>query len=205
MKTLRFCFALLLVAAMFAPSESSAQTVIGAKAGIASSNVSISGEGASLSFDSRTAFIGGAFASIGVGEMWFIQPEVLYSGKGTSVESETLSLDYLEVPVLFGAAFPLSNSSLKPMVFAGPSVGFNLSCDAEGEDCGDFINSIDFGLVFGAGLQYALESITLFFDARYDLGLTDFSDGLFDEFESSFSAKNRAWQFMAGVGFPVGG
>lgn len=200
MKTLRFCFALLLVAAMFTPSESSAQTVIGAKAGIASSEVSFSSEGISVSADSRTGFVGGVFANLGLGEMWFIQPEVLYAAKGASFEGETLAVDYLEVPVLFGAAFPISNSAFKPMLFAGPSVAFKLSCDDSGFDCSDDVKAVDFGLVFGGGIQYALESLTLFFDARYDLGLTDVND---DETEL-IEAKNRSWQFMAGLGFPLG-
>jgi hypothetical protein len=106
--------------------------------------------------------------------------------------------------VLFGAAFPLSNSALKPMVFAGPALGINLSCDDDGFDCGDEIKSTDFSLVFGGRIEYALSSITLYLDGRYNLGLTDVVDveetELFD-----LSAKNRTWQFMAGVGFPVGG
>ncbi len=202
MKTLRFCFALLLVAAMFTPTESSAQTVIGAKAGLSIANVSFSSGGINVSPDSRTSFVGGVFANIGLGETWFVQPEVLYSAKGAEFEGSTLAIDYLEVPVLFGAAFPMSNSALKPMVFAGPSIGFQLSCDDDGFDCSDELESIDFGLVFGAGIQYALSSVTLFLDGRYDLGLTNAAKG---EIEAEdISAKNRAWQFMAGVGFPVG-
>ena len=203
MKMLRFSIALLLVAALFTPTETSAQTVIGAKAGLSFSNVSLSGEGASVSFDSRTGFVGGAFAQFGLGSPWFIQPELLYSSKGFKVDSETLSLSYFEIPVLFGAAFPLSNSDLKPMVFAGPSVAFKLSCDAEGFDCGDSIKSFDFALVFGAGIQYSLESISLFLDGRYGLGLADVGDDA-DLSYFDVAAKNRTWQFMAGVGFPIG-
>lgn len=203
MKTLRFCFALLLVAAMFAPPETSAQTIIGAKAGINIANVTFSGEGVSASADSRTGFVGGAFAQFGIGSPFFIQPEVLYSSKGTKEGDETLAANYLEVPLLIGAAFPISNSDLKPMVFAGPSVGFALSCDEDGYDCKDDIKSVDFGLVFGGGLQYALSSVVLFIDGRYNLGLSNVAET--DDEEFDFSAKNRTWQVMAGVGFPVGG
>jgi hypothetical protein len=204
MKTLRFCFALLLVAAILTPSEASAQTVIGAKAGLSLANVTFSGDGVSASPDGRTGFVGGAFAQFGIGSPWFIQPEVLYSSKGFEVDSDALSLGYVEIPVLFGAAFPLSNSALKPMVFAGPSVAFKLSCDADGYDCGDDVKSVDFGIVFGAGIQYDLESISLFLDGRYDLGLTDIGD-ISELSSADVSIKNRAWQFMVGAGFPVGG
>jgi hypothetical protein len=205
MKTLRFGFALLLVASMFSPPEASAQTIIGAKAGINIANVTFSTSGVSASADSRTAFVGGAFAQFGLGSPWFIQPEVLYSSKGTKEGDVSLKVDYLEVPVLIGAAFPLSNSALKPMVFAGPSVGFKLSCDEGGFDCSDGVKSVDFGVVFGGGLEYALSSVVLFLDGRYNLGLTDVVDTeeIVEEFD--ISAKNRTWQFMAGLGFPVGG
>jgi hypothetical protein len=203
MKTLRFCFALLLLAAMLNPMEASAQTVIGVKAGLNIANVTFSGDGVSASADSRTAFVGGAFAQFGIGSPWFIQPEVLYSSKGSKSDDETLAVDYLEIPVLFGAAFPLSNSSLKPMVFAGPAVGFKLSCDDAGFDCGDEVESLDFSVVFGGGIQYALSSVNLYLDGRYNLGLTDVAGD--DEGGFDISAKNRTWQFMAGVGFPIGG
>ena len=130
---------------------------------------------------------------------------MLYSSKGAKSGSFTTSLSYLEVPILFGAAFPIDGSDFKPMVFAGPSVGLNLSCDDEGFDCKDSVNTLDFGLAIGAGFQYALESITLFLDGRYTFGLTNAADDLiFVGTNEDVTAKNKAWQFMAGVGFPIG-
>jgi opacity protein-like surface antigen len=207
MKTLRFGLALVAAAAIGLPSQLGAQTVIGAKAGINLANVSFSYGDLSASADSRTGFVGGAFAQFGLGSPLFIQPEVLYSSKGSKAsddfgESFELSLDYLEIPILLGAAFPIENSALKPMIFAGPSVGFLLSCDSDGLDCKDETKSVDFGLAFGGGIQYALENLSLFLDGRYNLSLTNADD---TEDSLDISAKNRAWQFMAGVGFPVGG
>ena len=191
---------------MFAPTETSAQTIIGAKAGINIANVTFSAEGVSASADSKTGFVGGAFAQFGIGSPFFIQPEVLYSSKGTKEDDLSLSANYLEIPLLIGAAFPLSNSALKPMVFAGPSVGFVLSCDEEGYDCKDEIKSTDFSLVFGGGLEYALSSVVLFLDGRCSLGLSNVAEFEEDEIvDLDISAKNRTWQVMAGVGFPVGG
>jgi hypothetical protein len=205
MKTLRFGLALFAAAAICLPSQLDAQTLIGAKAGINLANVSVSLGSLSASADSRTGFVGGAFAQFGLGSPLFLQPEVLYSSKGSEASDEiedfTLSLDYLEVPILVGAAFPIENSAVKPMIFAGPSVGFLLSCDSDGSDCKDEAKSVDFGLVFGGGIQFALENLNLILDGRYNLGLTNIDD----TGEADISLKNRAWQFMAGVGFPVGG
>lgn len=213
MKTLRFGIALFVGIALIAPHSVSAQTSIGVKAGIGISDISVEDDG---SFDSRTAFIGGGFATIGLGETFFVQPELLYALKGASSDFEgveaTIGLDYIEIPLLFGAQFGLGGSSVVPRVFAGPAVAFETGCKISGEEGGVSVEldceeaeiqtkSVDFGLVFGAGLAIPLGGFELILDGRYDLGLTNIDDS---EFESA-SAKNRAWQFMAGVGFPVGG
>lgn len=213
MKTLRFSIALLLVAAMFTPTETSAQTVIGVKGGIGIANLSLSESSEDLS--SRTTFTGGGFATFGLGEMFFLQPEVLYAPKGAKGDLDgtdaTIAVDYIEIPVLFGAAFDLGGSSVKPRVFAGPSVAFEIGCDVSGTEGGVSLSftcseieletkSVDFGLVFGAGVAFPLGSVQLIIDGRYDLGLSNINDTELDD----ESVKNNAWQFMAGVGFPIG-
>lgn len=214
MKTLRFGFALLLVAAILTPAESSAQTVIGVKGGIGIASLSLSES--SVDFDSRTTFTGGGFATFGLGETFFLQPEVLYAPKGAKGDIEgvsaTFALDYIEVPLLVGAGFNVGSGSIQPRVFAGPSVGFEIGCDVSGSEGGTSVSfscseleletkSVDFGLVFGAGVAFPLGSVELIIDGRYDLGLTNVNDTDGDD----ESLKNRAWQFMAGVGFPIGG
>ncbi len=213
MKTLRFSIALLLVAAMFTPTDTSAQTVIGVKGGIGIASLSLDPD--VEGFDSRTTFTGGGFATFSLGETFFLQPEVLYAPKGAKGDIEgvdaTFALDYIEVPLLIGAAFDLGSSSVKPRVFAGPSVAFEIGCDVSGSEGGTSVSlscseidletkSVDFGLVFGAGVAIPLGSVQLIIDGRYDLGLSDINDTEGDD----SSVKNRAWQFMAGVGFPIG-
>jgi hypothetical protein len=217
MKTLRFSFALLLAAATGLAAPLSAQTTLGVKAGVSIADISASEEGTDVSFDSRTGFIGGGFANFQLGETFFLQPELLYAQKGAKdafdgIDS-TIKLDYLQIPVLLGAAFGIGDGGITPRVFAGPQVGFELSCNVSAEiegisasaDCTEAeieTKSVDFGLVFGAGLGIPVGGFEIVIDGRYDLGLTnvDDSDSTFD-----VSAKNRAWEFMAGVGFPVGG
>jgi hypothetical protein len=50
---------------------------------------------------------------------------------------------------------------------------------------------------------FEVGEVILVFDGRYDLGLTSIDDGLSDTGED-LDLKNRAWAFMAGVGFPIG-
>ena len=53
-----------------------------------------------------------------------------------------------------------------------------------------------FDLLFGAGFDLEMGKVDLVFDARYDLGLTDALD--------LGSSKMSAFQFLAGVAFPLG-
>lgn len=213
MKTLRFGLALFAAAAIGIPSQLGAQTTLGVKGGIGITDLSFESSEGGLS--SRTTFTGGGFAQFMLGEQFFIQPEVLYAPKGAK-ESEfgaevTIGLDYIEIPLLFGAEFGVGQG-LTPRVFAGPSVAFEVSCKLSGEfegisasaDCSEEeieTKSVDFGLVFGAGLGIPVGGFEIIIDGRYDLGLTNINDSDLDD----GSVKNRAWQFMAGVGFPVGG
>ncbi|MFO7587652.1 MAG: porin family protein [Gemmatimonadota bacterium] len=211
----RFTFVLSLVAglALLAPRTSSAQVAIdlGVKGGLAISDLDVEDD---EGIDSRTGLVGGGFATFGIGNNFFIQPELLYSMKGAKGDVEgvdaTFKLDYFEIPVLFGARFPIANSPIEPRVFAGPAVAFEMSCKIDGEeggvsvsvDCEDLgldTKSVDFGVAFGAGFGYALEKLSIIVDGRYDLGIANIDDSGFD----TGDVKNRAWQFMAGVAFPL--
>jgi hypothetical protein len=164
----------------------------------------------------RTGFIGGAHLTISLpnNSMFYFQPELLYSQKGfsESVEgnSATLALDYIDLPVLVGVKFD-NGGSVTPRIFAGPQASFKMSCKLKGDaggdsasiDCGsDLIGEVFdakgvlFDLLFGAGVDFDMGSLDIVFDARYDLGLTDALD-LGD-------SKMSAWQFLAGVAFPLG-
>lgn len=202
--------------ALFAAAPVQAQDIsLGFKGGINIAKQSLDVSNVSVSLDNRVGFVGGAFASFGLGDLLFIQPEALYSSKGFKQSlSEFVDgsaelkakLDYLEIPVLLGLGFDITDSPLRPSIYAGPSIGFKLSCDvtgtldgqSESEDCGDAYESVDFGVAFGASLAYALSSFDLILDARYGLGLTNAAKDSGDD-----SAKNRAWQFMVGFGFPL--
>jgi hypothetical protein len=119
----------------------------------------------------RTSIHAGLVAEIIINDKFSIQPELLYSGQGASVTSDgggRIKLDYITLPVL--AKFPIAkNLSLE----AGPQVGFLVSGKYKTNDSNDKIEdtkTIDFGL--NAGLGYELNN-GVFFQARYNLGLTD--------------------------------
>ena len=129
----------------------------GVKAGYANTNFA-----GDADTDAASNFYIGGLVDFSISEKLHIQPELLYSMEGS--DEDELNLDFIRIPVMFkyfvGEGFNLQ---------AGPQVAFV----AGGGLVKDFTKSMDFGLGFGAA--YELNS-GLFFDARYNLGLTDLND-----------------------------
>jgi hypothetical protein len=187
-----------------------AQTTIGVKGGINIANVDTNVPDISELADSKTGFVGGGFVTLGLGGLFALQPELLYSQKGFQAdefgETVKLNTNYVEIPVLLKAQFKLA--MLRPAVYAGPLVSFETSCDVSAADISvacdedeDFIDrkKNEWGAVFGANVDLILGSITLILDGRYQLGLTNLADVP----DSDDSVKNNLWQIMAGVGFTL--
>jgi len=179
---------------------------IGFKGGLNFANQSWSAEGISLSMTSVQEPIFGAFYLARVGKYFAIQPEVIYSQKGTKYEildeSLKIRLSYLEIPVLV-KFYVTPEGKAQPFLFAGPALGIKLSAkgivDGESEDISDEYKGTDFGLVFGGGLEYDLGKALFIVDLRYSLGLAN----IIVEEESDIEAtvKNKAFVVMIGFGF----
>ena len=145
----------------------------------------------------RTSVHLGLLAEIIVSDKFSLQPELLYSGEGSTYTGPDpgfarTKLDYLTVPVLgkFGLTDKLSLET-------GPQLGFLISAKNKTNDLNEKINNlktIDFGL--NAGLNYELNN-RVFFQARYNLGLTD--TGLTGV--SNKRASNSVIQFSVGCLF----
>lgn len=214
MHTLRRLLSVAALGALLVPAGLAAQDVmVGVKGGLNLTDVSI--DVADITTDSKTGLVGGLFAEFGLGDMFAVRPEGLYSQKGFKTTDSgidlKLKLDYIEVPVLLVAR--IGESQIRPVVFAGPVIGFKTTCKVSGSaegvtvdaDCADQaggeidVSSTDFGAAFGGGVEIDAGTFTLLFDGRYTLGLKDI-----DSSSDAGSAKNRAWSFMAGAGFGIG-
>jgi len=157
--------------------------------------------------DMKLGFAGGAFITYAFSPQFAIQPEVMYCMKGTKFSMEgaeddlKYNFDYLVVPIMLKYMIP-TEGNVAPNFFAGPEVGFLLSAKAkmggEEADMKDELKSVDFGLGFGAGVDFKMESTTIMFDARYTLGLSNIAD---DTEGGDFSVKNTALMFTLGIGF----
>jgi hypothetical protein len=71
------------------------------------------------------------------------------------------------------------------------------------EDLIDGTNSIDYGLVFGAGYELNTRFIPLFIEGRYHLGLADIAgiDEDYPQVEDTDSVKTNVLLFMIGIRF----
>ena len=204
------------------PTGAGAQcTTIGIKGGLNVSTLSVDDPSdPSLEFDTNTGVLAGAFIQCASGGWFALQGEVNYSQNGAKAQGEDpaseLSLDYLRVPVLVMARLGSGERTMTPILYVGPQVAFEIRCQLTGQedgasesfDCDSAdldapldTNLVEFGLVFGGGLDLRLGGLKMQLDARYNLGLTNLNGGTD---ASVVSMKNRGWSFTVGLGKPFG-
>jgi opacity protein-like surface antigen len=129
--------------------------------------------------DSRTSFHVGALVEIPVSDMFSVQAEAMYSGKGFDFEYEgtdgdnaELQLDYIDVPVL-AKIYVTKGLSIE----AGPQISFLINEELDSNpnsDSGDVdldsAESVDFGLAGGLSFQ---TDMGIFATGRYSYGLSE--------------------------------
>lgn len=198
---------LMLAALLAFPGALTAQFAVGGGAGLTFTN--LGGDDVDdEDLDSKTGFYVGASVGIPLGGILGLGTGAFYVEKGAEEPGDgdgVLDLAYLEIPVLLQAQVTGSERPVAIVLFAGPSLGFNLSCDFEeggaSADCGDDVTSFDLGALFGAGVGLPLgESATLAVNGGLDLGLTSIE--LFDE---DADVKNEAYFIGIDVSWLVGG
>lgn len=154
---------------------------------------------------SKTGLVAGVFLAINLGKIVTIQPEVLYTMKGTKLEdslgeySGKLYGDYLEIPLLLKIRIP--TPGIQPAIFAGPSVGFKLreKLTFDGQDVPleeSLLENNDYGAIFGAGLDLGRHFMI---DVRYSLGLKKVLTAI--EGEEPVDVKNGVWSATIGIAF----
>jgi len=164
----------------------------------------------------RYGFTGGLYgdyAFYSMGEMvdFSVQSGVYYAMKGfraskVNVESVgvvegdlTVNHDYIEVPLLVKASFPL-DLPVDPYLLVGPAVSYRIintvsmesthpATSAIVDDIEGKYQSLDFGVVFGAGVDL---DMGISVDARFNLGLLNIED----EPSGDDYTKNRSISLM---------
>ena len=158
----------------------------------------------------------GGFANIAINEKISFQPELLYSAQGTgdkrtdsygslkSVSDSKIKLGYLNIPLMFQL-----KATEKFYVEAGPQIGFMLSATndvtrtttngsstetrSESTDIKSDLNTVDFGLNFGAGYNFT-KNVNV--GLRYNLGLSNIAKDSPD-----YKVKNSVFSLAVGYTF----
>lgn len=189
---MRYLFRALFVLGAVAPVHAlTAQTTFGIKGGLSFATLS----NKHPDWDNRTGFAAGIAVDMRSGPIG-IQPELLYVQKGVksdgSPSSDAPRLDYAEIPVLIKLTLPIP--VLQPFVYAGPSIGFRLSCKVGEVNCGSgVIKSTDVGATLGGGIRLGgVKGLTL--EGRYMWGLKDIHD-----VTAGVETRTRTFLVMAGV------
>jgi len=183
---------------------------------------------------SRTALgIGGVFG-LRLTKNVCLELQPMYLQKGGTDKADQVNPDiewrysFLEVPTFAKVTF---GQEIRLYVMAGPTFGFLLSAEAEGEVGGvfggqplrtykaalkDVTKSLDFGIGFGAGLSVSIGANIVFVDGRYTLGLANIlqngtiewksgEDVIEGQVSEGAELSTRGFQIMVGAAFPIGG
>lgn len=177
---------------------------LGLEGGLNLANVSIS---PSQTSNSRTGLIVGGVLDIGISRTIGVTTGLRYTMKGFQVTNQgvtfTDKLNYIEVPALLKVKFPLTE--VKPYLVGGPVLGIRVSATEEQSngqqtadvDASSAFESIDFGLLFGGGLDFNVAAKTdLFIQAGYGFGLSNIWKQT-----TTVTVKNYGIQFTGGVKF----
>lgn len=142
----------------------------GFRAGLNLAKLELSDNGESLDTSSSIGLVLGGFMQFKSQGKLIIQPEVLYTQKGSEANiDDVVTIDYIAVPVLFKLDFPMSSIRLQP--FAGPELGYAIKAESTyNPDFLESINKANLGLNLGGDLVY---DENYFFGLRYFLGLSD--------------------------------
>ena len=142
----------------------------------------------------RTTFHAGVVATVPLSRRFFIEPEVVYAGKGANMMSSGMfgainnafRLTYIEVPLLLGLRF---GERVQPRIYVGPEIEFNINCELTSTyvsqpnipstltcaDAGLAMKKTDAGVTGGGGIAFAYGRGTISLEGRYTLGLTTIS------------------------------
>jgi len=191
--------AIAVVAGFLVPAIAGAEISLtgkGVKLGLNLAN--ISGSDASDDAKMNLGVALGGYGTFTVNEAFAIQPEVLYSQKGSKEGDVYFNLSYLDIPVL-AKWTPAVQGEVKPFLFAGPSIGLLLSAEAEMDgdtmDMKDNTSGLDLGLVIGAGADMVINGHKINGDIRYDMGLSTLDDA------GDAKIYNSVISLMVGYGF----
>ncbi len=152
----------------------------------------------------KLGFSGGLFLNYAFTEMVSVQPELLFTMKGTKheqLENTGYHLTYIEIPILAKLSLP-TEAAFVPHAFAGPSIGFLMDATEENvnieSDVKEYFNNVEYGMVVGTGFDFLIGKGRLLLDARYSFSLSNILE---EEDDDDDELKNSGITIMVGYGY----
>lgn len=179
-------------------------------------------------------FSAGVAFAIPVGDIFSIQPEILYTQKGSKEKYDDdygqFKFNHVEVPVLLKFTFG-EEDELRFFGYVGPYVGYVLNGKIIGKEDGKKetlklkfgdepanytgddlyipagnVNRLDIGAYVGAGISYPVGSGALSLEGRYGYGFTNFrKDSSGRASADDLKSQNRTIGVFLGYSIPLGG
>ena len=170
-------------------------------------------------FSAALKFSAGVGLGFAISGGVFIQPEVVYSVKGASVEGEDrfpeveggvrarVTITYLEFPLLLGYQF--GGVSMRPRIYAGPYLAYKLKARITFEaqaggpmftETDDSVVDWDSGIVLGAAMHFPFGDEEFAIGARASFGLAEVTQSTNGE-ELEQSLSNRSAGIYAAILF----
>lgn len=167
----------------------------GAKVGL---NISTFTGDSFTGFDTRASFHIGGLIEVPISEKFSVQPELLYSEKGSDFFNLETRLSYLDIPVM--AKYHIIKGLSAEL---GPVASILLNAEQETsgkvDDVSDFTKTFDIGI--GGGVTYAFP-MGVFFSLRFTKGLMEISQPeKSDLTDSVLNVENNVFQISAGYLF----
>lgn len=169
MKKVIICLTLALLTA----SAIHAKVNLGIRTGLNVAKLELDSGGQSIDTSNALGLHIGGFVQLSTNSPLIIQPELLYTQKGTGAnEADKVTIDYIVLPVLLklNVAIP-GNEQLLVQPLLAPEMGFAIKASSTYDpNFQESINRLNAGFNLGADLIYDKE---YFIGLRYYLGMTD--------------------------------
>lgn len=205
-----------LVAGVALAEEKPSRLEKGVKLGLSMANLN----GGIVDGESKAGFAAGGYAGYKIADPLLVQIEALFVMKGAVIDtglglSESVRLNYLEIPLLVKASFPTravkkpsfyaSDPGLTPYVCFGPAFAIKMSgAYAINEDTAE-VETVDVGITFGGGFDAGVGKGKITVDLRFNLGIMDVVEVPWS-YEITgetlyYGLKNRCFTVLVGYGF----
>lgn len=160
---------LIMLVVILCVSLAQAKSRLGLRGGVNVSSLKFTDNLTGLDTSASLGLHAGVFVQFNLADTTFaIQPELLYSQKGSLSDTDAARIDYIVFPLLLKGNVNLLGLQAQPLI--GPELGYVVSASTDtNPDFLDSINRMNFGVNLGVDI---LQSENLFFGLRYFLGLS---------------------------------